>query len=274
MPFIDLLAHILPGVDDGPATMDQSVDMAQAAAEEGTETIVSTPHLSDVELNSSLEDVRQLLADLNSRLRREAADGAPFVRVLPGMENRITPDLPDRIEPGNALTLSSSRFVLLSTPFATFPEYMEEVIARLRMKRLVPILARPERNQVLRSDFRRMRDLIEMGVLFVVTSGSATGSFGKDAQRAALRMVQYRLTHAVASDMHALEGSRPPGLRRTFRWMERASDAETANRLLLDQPRMILQGHSPEAETIDPGSNERSWWRSSGLGLGRLLSRG
>ena len=119
MPFFDLLTHILPGVDDGPATMDQSVRMAQAAATEGTATLVSTPHLSDVELNSSVTEVRQLVADLNSRLRREAADGAPQVRVVHGMENRITPDLPDRIEPGNQLTMDGSRFVILSTPFTT-----------------------------------------------------------------------------------------------------------------------------------------------------------
>lgn len=267
MPYIDLLAHILPGVDDGPATMDQSVEMAQAAAEAGTEIIVSTPHLGDVELNSSLDEVRQLLADLNSRLRREAAEGAPSLRVLPGMENRITPDLPDRVEQGNPLTLNGSRFVLLSAPFSTFPPYMDEVIARLRMKRLVPIIARPERNEVLRGDFRRMRDLIETGALFVVTGGSVTGAFGKDAQRGGLRMIQRQLAHAVVSDMHALEGSRPPGLRRPFRWIERASDAQTADRLLQEQPRMILRGHSPEAETIDPDPVNRSWWRFSPISL-------
>lgn len=252
--------------------MDLSVQMAQAAASEGTRTLVATPHISDVELNSSLDDVRQLVADLNSRLRREAAEGAPLARVVPGMENRITPSLPDRIESGNQLTLNASRFVLLSTPFTTFPSFMDEVLMRLRMKRLIPILARPERNEVLRRDFGRMRELIEEGSLFVVTAGSITGAFGKDAQRAALRMVQRKLVHAVVSDMHTLDGSRPPGLRRAFRWVERATDEATALRLLEEQPRMILQGHSPEAELIDPGQVERPWWRFSPLGL--LRGRG
>ncbi len=272
MPFTDLLTHILPGVDDGPATMDQSVLMAQAAAAEGTETLVSTPHRNDVELNSSITEMRQLVADLNSRLRREAADGAPLARVIHGMESRITPDLPDLVEPGNLLTIASSRFVLLSTPFTTFPSFMNDVLDRLRMKRLVPILARPERNEVLRKDAGRMRELIENGALFVVTSGSISGAFGKDAQRAGLRMIQQRLAHAVASDMHALEGQRPPGLRRTFRWVERATDEATANRLLDEQPRMILRGHSPEAEIEQSEREERGWSRLFPLSL--LRGRG
>lgn len=267
MPFTDLLSHIVPGVDDGPATMDESVRMAQAAASEGTSIIVSTPHLRDVELNSDVDHVRQLVADLNSRLRREAADGAPHIQVVHGMENRITPDLPDKVEPGNALTMNGSRFVILTTPFTTFPSFMNDVIARLRMKRLVPILTRPERNEVMRGDLGRMRELIENGVLFMVTSGSITGSFGKDAQRAGLKMIQQRVAHAVVSDMHAVEGPRQPGLRRAFRWIERATDEATANRLLDHQPRMILQGHSPEAESENPELGERSWKRFSPMGL-------
>jgi protein-tyrosine phosphatase len=261
MPFTDLMTHILPGVDDGPPSMEVSVQMAQVAASEGARTLVSTPHLSDVILNSNLEHVRQLLADLNSRLRRDAVDGTQRIRVLPGMENRITPDLPDKIEDGSPLTLNGSRFVLLSTPFTTMPSFVQDVIARLRMKRLIPILARPERNHVLRRDFGRMREMIEDGSLFVVTAGSITGSFGKDSQRAALKMVQQRLAHAVVSDMHVLDGSRPPGLRRAFRWVERATDEATAIRLLQDQPRMILQGHSPEYEIDEVKTDDRSWWR-------------
>ncbi len=266
MQFTDLLAHIVPGVDDGPASMDQSVKMAQAAALEGTATLVSAPHLHDIDLNSDVGEVRQLVADLNSRLRREAAAGAPQARVLHGMENRITPDLPDRVEPGNPLTIDGSRFVLLSTPFTTVPPFMADVIARLRMKRLVPILCRPERNEVLRRDSGRMRELIEDGALFVVTSGSVTGAFGKEAQRAGLRMIQQQIVHAVVSDMHALEGVRPPGLRRAHRWVERATDEATARRLLDLQPRMILQGHSPEAESESP-EPAASWTRFLPLGL-------
>ena len=261
MAFTDLMTHILPGVDDGPPSMDVSVRMAQVAAAEGTGTLVSTPHLSDVMLNSNMDHVRQLLADLNSRLRRESPDGTQRIRIVPGMENRITPELPDKVENGGPLTLNGSRFVLLSTPFTTLPAYVQDVVARLRMKRLVPVLARPERNQVLRRDFGRMREMIQDGSLFVVTAGSITGSFGKDSQRAALKMVQQRLAHAVVSDMHLLEGSRPPGLRRAFRWVERATDEATAIRLLEDQPRMILQGHSPEYELDEVKTDGRHWWR-------------
>ena len=269
MPFTDLLTHILPEVDDGPESMDESVDMAQAAALEGATTLLATPHLRDVALNSDVDEVRQRLADLNSRLRREAADGAPFARVQLGMENHVTHDLPDQVDAGEALTMAGSRFILIATPFSTFPRYINDVLIRLRMKRLVPVLARPERNEVLRKDFGRMRELIEDGTLFVVTAGSITGAFGKDPQRAGLRMIQQRLAHAVVSDMHRMEGSRPPGLRRAFRWVERATDEATALRLMEDQPAMILNGHSPESEGDELEEETGSWWRSLVPGMSR-----
>lgn len=272
MPFTDLLTHILPEVDDGPETMDESIEMAQTAALEGTSTLVATPHLRDVSLNSDVEHVRQQLANLNSRLRREASEGKPFARVILGMENHVTPDLPDQVDDGKALTMDGSRFILVATPFATFPNYINDVLIRLRMKRLVPILARPERNEVLRKDFGRMRELIEDGTLFVVTSGSITGVFGKEPQRAGLRMIQQRLAHAVVSDMHRIEGSRPPSLRRAYRWVERASDEATALRVMEDQPEMILSGHSPETEGDEPEQEQGSWWRSLVPGLSRSSS--
>ena len=140
MPFIDLLTHIIPGVDDGPSTMDQSVRMAQAAAVEGSATLVSAPHLSDVELNSSVADVRQLVADLNSRLRREAADGAPQARVIHGMENRITPDLPDKIECEMSLLPRCRKFAELAarTDFVRYEDFVAHRDAS--MKKLCAVL--------------------------------------------------------------------------------------------------------------------------------------
>jgi protein-tyrosine phosphatase len=126
----------------------------------------------------------------------------------------------------------------------------------------VPVLARPERNEVLRNDFGRMRDIITGGALFVVSSGSITGQFGKEAQRAGLRMIQYRLAHAVVSDMHRLEGSRPPGMRRAFRWVERAANEAIALRMMEEQPDMVLRGHSPESELEDYEPEGDSWWQS------------
>jgi protein-tyrosine phosphatase len=262
MQFTDLLTHVLPAVDDGPETFDESVQMVQAAALEGASTLIATPHLRDVEHNSSADDVRERLGDLNSRLRREAAEGKPFARVLLGMENHVTHELPDQVDAGKALTLAGSRFILIATPFATFPGYIHDVLIRLRMKRLVPVLARPERNEVLRKDFGRMRELIQDGTLFVVTAGSITGVFGKGPQRAGLRMVQQKLAHAVVSDMHRMEGSRPPGLRRAYRWVERATDEATAVRVMQEQPQMVLRGHSPESERAKDDAESGAWWQA------------
>lgn len=273
MPYVDILTHILPAVDDGPESMAEGVQMALAAARQGTRTIVATPHQRDVLLNSSMDDVRSVAADLNSRLRRESPSGAR-VRVLLGMENHLSPDLPEQVDAGQALTLNASRFILIALPFTTFPDYITDILARLRLKRLVPVLARPERNETLRRDVKKMAALVEEGTLFVASAGSITGEFGKEAQRAALRLTGRGLVHAVVSDMHRHEGSRSPGMRRAFRWIERASGPETATRLFEVQPQMILGGHSPMAEPVGSDLEPSSWWLSRLAGFARNPRRG
>ena len=260
MPQVDLHAHILPGLDDGPESMDASVEMALSAAADGTEIIVATPHQRDVMLNSSAAEVRQLGIDLNSRLRREAANGRPRARVLLGMENHIEPDLPDWVDQGLALTLNGTRFILAEPPFTGFPRYVEDVLARLRMKRLVPVLAHPERNVVLQKHPGRLEDLMEDGILVQVTAGSFVGEFGPQAQRAAEAFLRRNLIHAIASDMHGPGSPRSPKLSAAFTRVSEIAGSDRARSLFEVQPLMMLEGHSPERELTDIEPESHGWW--------------
>ena len=263
MGFVDLHAHILPGLDDGPETMGESLAMARLAGEDGTEIILATPHQRDVMLDSSIQTVQNLTTQLNEALDEEAGPGGRPLRVLLGMENHIEPELPEWAANGTALTINGTRFILCEPPYTTYPPYADEVLFRLQLMRLVPVIAHPERNSVLRENHKRLKALVERGMLVQLSAGSFTGEYGPQAQRAAESLLKRGLVHAVASDMHGSTGLRSPVLSVAYERVVHLAGEAQAFRLFDQTPRAIVQGREPRGERADRSSPRR--WSPPGL---------
>jgi len=266
MGLVDLHAHILPGLDDGPAAIEESLAMARLAGEDGTEIILATPHQRDVMLGSSIQNVQSLVAQLNQALEEEAGPGGRPLRVLPGMENHIEPGLPDWVEDGTALTMNGTRFILCEPPYTAYPPYADEVLFRLQLTRLVPVIAHPERNAVLGENQNRLKAMVERGMLLQVSAGSFTGEYGPQVRRVAESLLRRDLVHAVASDMHGPSAPRSPILSQAYRRVADLAGDEQAFRLFDDTPRLIIHGREPRVETA--GGEPRSRWS-----LARLFRR-
>ncbi|GIT18794.1 MAG: hypothetical protein CM1200mP39_16000 [Dehalococcoidia bacterium] len=123
MPRVDIHTHILPGLDDGPLTLDQSLPMARTAALDGTTTIVATPHSRDMEIGEYPSGKVNEIADLlNNAVRIDSTeDNIPSINILTGTCNHLTPSLPDLIDSGKANTLNRTRFLLVEPPFGGCP---------------------------------------------------------------------------------------------------------------------------------------------------------
>ena len=115
----DLHSHILPGIDDGPATVEAALEMADVASRTGTAVMLATPHRKDVTEGSSVHHVRELLADLNRRIGERRAD----LEVVLGMENHLDADLPDEVSRNRALPINGSRYILVEMPFFGRPHH-------------------------------------------------------------------------------------------------------------------------------------------------------
>ena len=261
MPRVDLHAHLLPSLDDGPQDIQESLAMARAAAQDGTDIIVATPHQRDVMLNASVEKVRDLAGLINEALAREAVPGSRRARVLMGMENHIEPDLPDWVDQGKALTLNRTRFILAEPPFTAYPPYVDDVLSRLSVKRLVPVIAHPERSAVLQRNPRKVLDLVERGMVIQVTAGSFLGAHGPAAQRAAVSFLRRGLVHIVASDMHHLSGHRTPGLQAAFERVTELAGEEQARLLFEVNPEEIIEDRRPRQSQVEAGEAPRRWWQ-------------
>ena len=208
MPFIDLHSHVLPGVDDGPKTWDETMRMLRRAAQSGTGTIVATPHSRD---RASWEDtgtLRRLCDQANETLRSEELQLA----VVLGMENSLLFGTTKRVQAGDGLTYNGSRYVLVELPFLQLPLYWEEEMFQMQLQDYIPLIAHPERQAQIQERPELLAPVIERGILAQVTAGSLTGVFGPRVKKAAERLVSKGLVQVIASDCHVPDGPRNPDL--------------------------------------------------------------
>jgi protein-tyrosine phosphatase len=203
---IDLHCHVLPGIDDGPPTLEESVALVRAAAATGTRTIVATPHVS-WDYPNDAATIARLVDTVNERLAQEQIE----VTIRPGAELAFTriADIPEA-ELG-ALGLGGGRWLLVEPPFTPSVVGLENVIAGLRARGFEVVLAHPERCPAFHRDVDALVRLTASGVACSITAGSLVGRFGREVRRFSLSLVEAGLVHNVASDAHdALR--RPPGL--------------------------------------------------------------
>jgi protein-tyrosine phosphatase len=212
---IDLHCHLLPGLDDGPATLDESLALARAASEKGIEAIVATPHIREdypfdpAEIAPRARELEQALADA----------GIPL-RVVQGAEVAITkvPDLDQSTL--STLCLGDSRYMLVESPYTYATTILEETVFDLQVQGFVPVLAHPERAPSFQQEPERLAGLVERGVLCSVTAASMIGTFGRTVQRFTALIFSKGFVHNVASDAHD-PVRRPIDLRAGFGVIER-----------------------------------------------------
>ncbi len=223
---IDLHCHILPGIDDGPRTLEESLELAHASVQAGITTTAATSH---VDYGFALEprDFGPRVRALNAEL--EAA-GIPL-EVVRGGEVALArlPDLDD--DDLRAAALGGGPWILLECPLSPVAPAMEPGVAHLRRRGFEVLLGHPERSPAMQRDFAALTRMVEAGALGQVTAGALEGSFGQTVRRFALRMVEQDLVHCVSSDAHdairrppaLLDGIRSaaadiPGLEARTRW--------------------------------------------------------
>lgn len=230
---IDLHCHVLPGIDDGPATIEDSLALARASAEMGTRTLVATPHVSWSYPNDA-ETIARLVDELNARLAIEAV----ALDVRAGAEiamTRLTEIEPAQLSP---LSLGGGPWLLVEPPFTQVVAGLDAVVGDLQRRGHRVVLAHPERCPAFHRDPRMLGSLVRDGVLASITAGSLVGRFGEPVRSFALRLVQDELIHNVASDAHD-HRHRKPGMARE---LERSGLEPLAEWLTQAVPAAILNG--------------------------------
>ncbi len=254
---IDLHTHILPGLDDGAQSLADAVAMARAAAADGITTVLATPHANGHQPLTQEEVARRARA-----LQGELEEQGIALRVLPGIENAIAPDLPQRVEGGTAFPLAGTPYLLVELPLEGFPPYTEQVLFELQVRGLTPLLAHPERNAALQRDPSPLERLVRRGILAQVTAASLMGAFGPRTQRAAVAFLKQGLVHVIATDAHAVASPRAPLLSPAVAVAARIVGQAQAWEMVEAIPHAILEGQ-PVAMALPERAARKTWafWR-------------
>ena len=235
---IDLHCHILPGLDDGPKTMEGSLQMCAIARADGLETIVATPHMLNGLYKVEREDILAGVNELNQACRKEEID----ITILPGADIRVDHELGQLLEAGRVLTVADAgQHLMLELPEETVPAELQGLLFELQLMGVTPVISHPERNFAIQQNLGLLRKLVEAGNLTQITAGSLTGKFGQEVQKCSRQIIQAGLGHLLASDAHSSKHRRPE-LSGACKVLEELAGSEEAQQMTHGRAALMIQG--------------------------------
>ena len=198
---LDIHSHILPNIDDGSKSEEETLKLLRKAISEGITGIIATPHF-DPTYHTTRTQIEEKVKIAN----KIAQDNNLEITVYPGQEVRLYAELVENLE-DHVTLLNNGIYMLVELPEDHVPMYAEKVFYELQLKGVQPILVHPERNQGILRNPNILYDFVNRGVLAQITAGSVIGKFGKQTKKLSLELLDHELIHFIASDAHHL-GSR------------------------------------------------------------------
>ena len=234
--FIDLHTHILPGVDDGATDMSQSLKLLRMAWEDGTRTVVLTPHYRGKYKSHTPEDLRHEFSWLQEMARQELPD----LRLYLGQEISYELDAPEAMHKGRALTMNDSQYVLLEFKANSLRSQIITGVNEMINYGYTPIVAHVERYDISRKDPSLMDELLDMGALLQLNADSIMGQNGFGIKRFCHKLLKARQILFVASDAHDVK-HRPPRLRECFLHVYKKYGKEYAAQLFYENAQAVIE---------------------------------
>lgn len=252
---IDLHAHLLPQVDDGPLDWEEVRKMLETGARDGIEGAVCTSHVLN-ELNDEVEAKFQFKFQ---QLQKLIEEWKIPMRLWLGAELHINAQF-DPLSPVATLA-GNHKYILLELPLTEMPHGTSERLFELSLAKLRPILAHPERNLVLSQKPQMAYEFVQRGVLFQINAGSLTGAFGRYVRKVAFSFLEHQLVHFVASDCHGFR-TRSMVLSKAYHLVSRKYGQAMADLLFKENPRKAIQGGEISMEEPVPFVKVKKPWFS------------
>lgn len=198
---VDMHSHLIPGIDDGAKTLEDSVELIRFMHQLGYSKLITTPHImSDYFRNTpeiileGLDSVRAALKENNIPVEIEAA-----------AEYYIDDGFVQKLEEEKLLTIGKNNYLLVEVSYINPPDNVKDVMFRAQMLGYKPILAHPERYPFWYRTFEEYQSFRDMGVLLQINLNSVSGYYGPDAKRIAEKLIDNNMVDLVGSDLHHMK---------------------------------------------------------------------
>jgi tyrosine-protein phosphatase YwqE len=224
----DLHSHLIPGIDDGAETIEDSIQLIRALVDLGFTKLITTPHvMSDYYKNS-----REIVYAGLKQIREAAAKAGIPVTLEAGAEYYCDFEFEQKIGKEELLTFSDNH-ILMEISYLQAPDNLDSVLFKLQLEGYKPILAHPERYPFWYHDFEKYEALKDRGVLLQVNLASLTGYYGTGARRTAERLIDRNMVDLFATDVHKM--SHIPLYQKALneRWLSHAIESGTIKNHLL-----------------------------------------
>ena len=233
---IDIHCHILPGLDDGPDTMEMSISMAEMAVADGITHVIATPH-AHPQHSFEPELIRQRRDELQSQFEGQLvlATGCDFHLSYENLRDV-------RLDP-TRFTLNQKDYLLVEFADYSIPPALDQSLHDLQLAGLQPVITHPERNPLIRTHPERLFNWLRQGCYAQITAQSFVGRFGPSAKEKAREWLEAGAVHFLASDAHNTT-TRPLRLKETFDLVSKEYGAELAQALLVDNPLAAFEGRA------------------------------
>jgi protein-tyrosine phosphatase len=234
--FVDLHAHFIPGIDDGARTKVEGLELLRALKGCGFDRVIATPHMRPRMFDNTKERLLEAYSSFQSATRDEP--GLPEIAL--SSEHYFDDIVFQRLLDGDGLPYPGGRAVLLEFYDMDFMPVVAHRLFDLRRRRLLPVIAHPERYRCLFRSHERLAELVDAGAVALLDLGALVGKYGKEPQKLARRLLDDNLYHAACSDAH-----RPDDVEEVedgLRLLAKRYGEDTVQRLLSAGPREILEG--------------------------------
>ena len=237
MGYIDLHCHWVAGIDDGAPTIDEGLDMLRALRDIGFSHVMATPHMRTGMFDNDKHDLLEAY--------RRSADAVAKHNDLPSVglssEHHLDDIVFQNLIDGEGLPYPPSQSAaLVEFPNERFPLNYEQRMFELRLKKIRPVLAHPERYRPVWKDTRVLDKLLDGGTLLLLDVAALDGKYGRKTKKAALRMLADGYYYAACSDAHRTRDVK--SVAKGIRELRKIAGDDEAEFMLAQGPHHIIHG--------------------------------
>ena len=231
---IDIHSHILPGLDDGAQSIEQSLEILQELINQNVEEVIATPHIISGSYDNNRKSIDEKFDELSSKISKNRLQ----IKIHKGAEVYFEPNLIEKVK-REKLTLASSSYVLIESDLQRFPNNFFETLFQFQNEGFIPILAHAERYHQFVNDFDHLLDIINHGILIQMNCGSLFGQYGERIQNLAHKMLKVGCVHFIASDVHNL-GRHPVLMNSAYQYLTEKYSESLAEFLMNENPKRVV----------------------------------
>lgn len=195
---IDFHTHILPNVDDGSKSVEETFNLIKEAKSVGFDSIISTSHYIEEYYEVGVQERQTWINAISDALKKENID----VNLYLGNEVYFSPNIIKLLEENKATTINNTDYILFEFPMNVKPMNIYDVVYEMLQNKLIPVLAHPERYSFVQKDPDMICELMETGVLMQCNYGSIIGQYGERAQVIARKLFENNMVHFLGTDVH------------------------------------------------------------------------